>query len=39
MAGKGTLTLVGPGDLDAPKLAAFATENTGCKFSFSYNPI
>lgn len=38
MSGKGTLALTGSGDLDVPKLAAFATENTGCKFS-SYSPI
>lgn len=38
-AGKGMLTLMRPGYLDAQKLAAFATEITGYKFSFSYSHI
>lgn len=38
-AGKGMLTLIRPGYLDAQKLADLATEITGYKFSFSYSHI
>jgi len=38
-AGKGILTLMQPGYLDAQKLAVFSSEITGYKFGFSYGHI